>query len=77
MKKAFSADTICSFSVGRRDDAQSACITQHLPGKRQQGGVVFTPLDPAVKGGCSVSQYLAELPASVDVSPSLLTRSQP
>lgn len=33
--------------------------------KRQQGGVVFTRPGPAVKAGWSVSQYLAELPASV------------
>lgn len=33
--------------------------------KRQQVGGVFTPLGPAVKGGWRVSQYLAELPASV------------
>lgn len=32
---------------------------------RQQGGVVFTPLGPAVKGGWSVSRNLAELPESV------------
>ncbi len=43
-------------------------MTPALPSiwqKRQQGVVVFTPLDPAVKGGWSVSQHLAELPASV------------
>lgn len=33
--------------------------------KRQQGGVMFAPLGPAVKGGWSVSLYLAELPALV------------
>lgn len=33
IKKAFNPDTFCRLSVGRTEDAQSACITEHLPEK--------------------------------------------
>jgi len=43
----------------------SACITQQSWQSRQQVGVMFTPLGPAVKSASSVGQHLADVPVSV------------
>lgn len=63
-KYRFVKSLYCSLSLGRTGDGSLPALPS-IRQSRQQGGVVFTPLGPAVKGGWGVSRYLAELPVSV------------